>query len=92
MALVHERMNASKQPPQPNNIDPKTNRASSVQLPNPTATINASLTDPQDQGFFGSFFQKGNKKKPGVLENVNFYTLKAFFLCKMINRFPLCDR
>lgn len=66
MALVTERMSASKAPAQPN-IDPKTNRVTSVQLPNSSATVNSAITDPQDGGFFGSFFQK--KKKPGVLEN-----------------------
>ncbi len=72
MAVVHERLTASKAPilPTPGG-DNKAQRAPSVtQLPNSSATVNKDLLEPQGDGigFFGSFFQK--KKRPGVLENV----------------------
>ncbi|RKO91257.1 Dynamin central region-domain-containing protein [Blyttiomyces helicus] len=68
MALVHERVNASKAPPpQPNPTDPKAPRVASPALPvrDPNADIIAQAN--QQDGFFGSFFKQ--KKKPGVLEN-----------------------
>jgi dynamin 1-like protein len=70
MAIVHERQIAAKQSSiLPSATDPKVARPN-TQIPNPSATINQSLIDQNDEngiGFFGSFFQK--KKKPGTLEN-----------------------
>ena len=85
MAIVHERLTASKAPMLPTpGADAKTaQRANSVtQLPNSSATINKDLLEPQGDGigFFGSFFQK--KKKPGVLENVScLFESRSFLMC-----------
>ncbi|KNC97356.1 dynamin-like GTPase VPS1 [Spizellomyces punctatus DAOM BR117] len=71
MAIINDRVNASKAPPPQPPVDPKNPRASTnspaAALParDPNADIIAQANN--SDGFFGSFFSK--KKKPGVLEN-----------------------
>ncbi|TPX33322.1 hypothetical protein SmJEL517_g03774 [Synchytrium microbalum] len=66
MAIVNERVNASKAPP-PAPSDPK--QGAKINSPSPSMpnSVSNGLGPNDDPGFFGSFFSK--KKKPGVLEN-----------------------
>ena len=67
MAVVNERVNASKAPT-PTTGDSKIVGARSSS-PSISANVTPSLGGSDDPGFFGSFFSK--KKKPGVLENAS---------------------
>ncbi|KAI8819351.1 Dynamin central region-domain-containing protein [Fimicolochytrium jonesii] len=71
MAIINDRVVASKAPPPPPPVDPKNPRSvaqsPAAQLPqrDPNADIIAQANN--SDGFFGSFFSK--KRRPGVLEN-----------------------
>lgn len=70
MAIISERVAATKAPPP--QTDPKNpqRQTAATLMPNPSATINQGIIDGDaNSGFFGSFFAKGKKGKPGVLEN-----------------------
>lgn len=92
MAIVNERHNAAK----PVQVDPKTGKP----LPGGRDSPNPQSLDsnPENGGFFGSFFASKNKKKMAAMEAPP-ATLKASgtlseregIEVEVISRFPYCE-
>jgi len=68
MAIVNEKHN----PPRPVQVDPKTGKPLSANLPvraaSPTTLAGVDGNDQANGGFFGSFFAAKNKKKAAAMD------------------------